>query len=220
MLHFKEKQGGVLKIARVTAFTPDRELSSQIWYSTKSQTIFPVLVLHPPYLLNHANKSTHQRMWEQPLSLWRVNLLYRAQLEGVMLARKALFHRGLLRQSLGCEKTGGVTQAQRNNNNCTQLLPSFPGEKKKIRSTFTYLPPPGFLSAVPQAVDKAEFKMEVRRCPGTYLSLVICPCEALYFVTCKRQWTSFWPLSSSILSHMKEIQIQKQSFYTWKRNRG
>lgn len=131
MLHFKEKQGGVLKIARVTAFTPDRELSSQIWYSTKSQTIFPVLVLHPPYLLNHANKSTHQRMWEQPLSLWRVNLLYRAQLEGVMLALKALFHRGLLRQSLGCEKTGGVTPAQRNNNNCTQLLPSFPGGKKK-----------------------------------------------------------------------------------------
>jgi len=40
------------------AFTPDRELSSQIWYPTKSQTVFPVLVLQSSYLFSHASRSS------------------------------------------------------------------------------------------------------------------------------------------------------------------
>lgn len=131
--------------------------------------------------------------------------LYRTWLEGLTLALKTLFHRELFGQSLGLEEMGAATRAQRNNNNCTQLLLSFTGEKKKLCSTSTYLPPPGFPSAVLQAVEKAEFKMEVKTCPGTYLSLFTDPCEDLYFVTCKRQWASYWPLSSLISSYLEGI---------------
>jgi len=60
-----------------------------------------------------------------------VNFLYSTWLEGMILDIKTLFDGRLLRQSLGCEKMGGISQAQRNNNNCTQLLPSSTGTEKR-----------------------------------------------------------------------------------------
>lgn len=100
---------------------------------------------------------------------------------------------------------------QRNNNNCAQPLPSFTGEKKIVLDF--HIPS---TSAVPQAEEKADFEMEVKRCPGAYLSLVTHPSEDLYFVRCKRQWTSYWPVSP-LPSHpaLRGYRFRNMSFYTW-----